>query len=242
MSGIFLTANWQKLIMANYKVQPEILQKYIPAHTELDLWNGECYISLVAFMFTDTEVKGIKVPWHTNFEEVNLRFYVKQKMGDKQWRRGVTFINEIVPRWAIAKTANWIYKENYRRCPMEHVWTKFHGVSQYAGYEWKLKNEWYTLSVDAGLEALSLEPGSEEEFIAEHYWGYTKASKSKTIAYQVEHPQWKHYKVNSYKIDVDFAKLYGPAFGFLSRMRPCSVFICQGSKVTVRKGERIKGE
>lgn len=240
MSGIFLTANWQKLIMANYKVQPELLQKYIPAHTELDLWNGDCYLSLVAFMFSDTRVMGWKIPGHINFEEVNLRFYVKQKIGVDQWRRGVAFINEIVPRWAIAQVANLAYHENYRKCRMEHVWTKFHGVSQYAGYEWKLGNEWYILSVDAELEAQALEPGSEAEFIAEHYWGYTRVTPSKTIAYQVEHPQWKQYKVNSYKMDVDFAKLYGSAFGFLTGMKPSSVFICQGSDVIVRKGERIK--
>ena len=226
--------------MANYIVQPEILQKFLPAHTELDLWNGECYLSLVGFMFMNTRVKGIRVPWHVNFEEVNLRFYVKQKIGENEWRRGVVFIKEIVPRLAIAKIANWAFKENYRTCEMEHIWTKFQGVSQHARYEWKLGKKWSMLSVDAGIEAFTLEPGSETEFISEHYWGFTKVSKSKTIVYQVEHPQWKYYQVNDYSVDVNFAKLYGAAFNFLNQMKPSSVFICQGSEVVVRNGEQIR--
>jgi len=32
----FLTAAWRNLLMANYSVDPSILQPYLPRHTELD--------------------------------------------------------------------------------------------------------------------------------------------------------------------------------------------------------------
>ena len=91
----FLNAEWRKLILANYEIDPNILKKYIPAHTELDIWNGRCYVSLVGFMFVNTKMLGMKIPFHINFEEVNLRFYVKHK-SKGEYKRGVVFIKEII--------------------------------------------------------------------------------------------------------------------------------------------------
>ena len=100
MKFTFLKAEWKKLIMVNYCIDQELLRDYIPKGTELDLWNGNCYLSLVGFMFINTRVLGLKIPKHTHFEEVNLRFYVKYKDG-KTWKRGVVFIKELVPKKAI---------------------------------------------------------------------------------------------------------------------------------------------
>ena len=79
-------------------------------------------------------------------------------------------------------------------------------------------------------------PGSEEEFITEHYWGYTRRSDGSTSAYQVEHPRWQTYRLQSYEIAVDFEKLYGPQFAFLSEQFVSSVLLAEGSAVTVRSG------
>ncbi len=117
----FLTAEWRKLAFANYEVSPDMLLPYLPYGTELDLWKDRCYVSLIGFMFQETRLKGIKIPFHVNFEEVNLRFYVKRWSG-KEWRRGVVFIKEIVPKPAIAFVANTLYNENYQSLPMKHSW------------------------------------------------------------------------------------------------------------------------
>jgi uncharacterized protein YqjF (DUF2071 family) len=74
----FLNAEWRKLAIANYVIDPATLANYLPAGTELDLWEGKYYVSLVGFMFKNTKLLGIKIPFHVNFEEVNLRFYVKR--------------------------------------------------------------------------------------------------------------------------------------------------------------------
>jgi uncharacterized protein len=87
----FLYAEWRKLALFNYTIAPEALQPFMPYGTELDLWNGKCYISLIGFMFKNTRVLGLPIPGHINFEEVNLRFYVKRKVNG-EWRRGVVFI------------------------------------------------------------------------------------------------------------------------------------------------------
>ena len=86
----FLKAEWRKLAMANYAIDKDILKKYVPAKTELDLWNDTCYVSLIGFMFLNTKVLGLKIPFHINFEEVHLRFYVNYKDGI-EWKRNVLF-------------------------------------------------------------------------------------------------------------------------------------------------------
>ena len=119
----FLTAEWRKLAFANYAIDKELLTPYLPVGTELDLWNGTCYVSLIGFLFKNTKLLGFSIPFHANFEEVNLRFYVKYKDGEN-WKRGVVFIKEIVPKFALSAVANTIYNENYETMPMTHSWSE----------------------------------------------------------------------------------------------------------------------
>jgi len=206
MAGIFLNAEWRKLAIANYEVSPAILKNYLPFKTELDLWNNRCYVSLVGFMFLNTRLKGIKIPFHSNFEEVNLRFYVKYKEAD-QWKRGVVFIKEIVPKPALAWVANTIYKENYETMKMSHSWHT-DDFSLSIEYKWKKEN-WNSFKVKAEVDPVEIYQGSEEEFITEHYWGYAKIHASRTSEYEVAHPRWKVYPIKNYSIDVNFGNIYG---------------------------------
>lgn len=75
----FLKAEWRKLAIINYEINPDLLLQYLPEGTELDFYRGKCYVSLVGFMFLNTRLLGLPIPFHRNFEEVNLRFYVKKK-------------------------------------------------------------------------------------------------------------------------------------------------------------------
>jgi len=235
VSGNFLTAEWRKLGMANYAIDQKILSNYLPNHTEIDLWHNVCYVSLVGFMFLNTKVKGLKIPFHTNFEEVNLRFYVRYNEKG-EWKRGVVFIKEIVPKPALTFVANTIYKENYETMPMHHAWEK-EGETLAVEYRWK-KKRWHSLQVIAYDAIKDIEIGSEEEFITEHYWGYTKVGNT-TLEYQVEHPRWQVYPVKSWEIDVDFGYLYGEDFGFLKNQKPKSVFLAEGSDIKVNSGIKI---
>jgi uncharacterized protein len=230
MASTFLKAEWRKLILANYEVDPAVLRPYLPQGTELDIWQGTCYVSMVGFMFLNTRVLGIPVPFHRNFEEVNLRFYVRRFDGD-QWRRGVVFIQEIVPRHAITLVANTLYGEHYATMPMRHEWLA-EVDSQNITYAWE-KNQWHTLSVKAGLQAQSIEVGSEAEFITEHYWGYTKHRRH-TSEYEVAHPRWEVYPIISSQISIDFGLMYGPDFAHLSSDSPKSIMLAEGSAIEVK--------
>ncbi len=236
MGNTFLKAEWKKLAMANYAVEKSVLEKYLPLKTEIDSWNNTCYVSLVGFMFLNTRVKGIKIPFHVNFEEVNLRFYVRYNENGK-WKRGVVFIKEIVPKPALTFVARTIYHENYETMPMDHSW-KINSNDQLVEYRWK-KGKWNTFRVTASLNPEEISNGSEEEFITEHFWGYTKINNNKTSEYGVEHPRWEIYRVSDYLIDVDFRNVYGSEFDFLKNSKPESVFLAEGSGIFVNEGKEI---
>lgn len=227
----FLNAEWRKLVMINYEVNSNVLRPYLPNGVELDFFNDKCYISVVGFMFLNTKLLGIKVPFHINFEEVNLRFYVKRKVAN-DYKRGVVFIKEIVPKPALTFVANTVYKENYQTLPMKHFW-KENDKSLTVEYQWKTKNKWNSILVETTKETKEISPNTEIEFIAEHYWGYAKVNEKKTTEYEVTHPTWKFYPVQNFKIDVNFTETYGSNFSFLKDQKPTSVFLLEGSEITV---------
>jgi len=233
----FLDAQWRKLVMVNYAVDPAILKPYVPFNTEVDLWNGTCYVSLVGFMFVDTKMLKLRIPFHVNFEEINLRFYVKHRhtAGEK---RGVVFIKEIVPRAALTLVANLLYSEKYETMPTRHSWIQ--GEEHLTvSYGWK-KGDWNNLKVVADKNPIDLVVGSEEEFITEHFWGYTKINDKVTSEYEVAHPRWQLYPVKEYEVDVDFNKVYGSDFAFLKDETPMSVYLAEGSEIIVRQGGKIR--
>jgi len=237
MKSVFLKAEWRKLAMANYTVDKSVLTKYLPFATEIDLWNDRCYVSLVGFMFVNTRLKGFRIPFHGDFEEVNLRFYVRYKH-QHEWKRGVVFIKEIVPRSAITWVANTIYNENYETMPMRHSWTIDNDCLTVT-YQWR-KQSWNSFEVEAEKKSIDIMDGSEEEFITEHFWGYTKIDAKSTSEYGVEHQRWRVYPVKNFSIEVDFQKVYGNDFAFLSNQKPVSVFLAEGSDIIVRSGTIIK--
>ncbi|HPG12813.1 MAG TPA: DUF2071 domain-containing protein [Chitinophagaceae bacterium] len=230
MKKVFLTAEWKNLIMANYEVESSVLYPYLPAKTELDLWEGKCYISLVGFMFQHVKLRGFSIPFHTRFPEVNLRFYVRYRSAEGA-RRGVVFINEIVPKPAITWVANSIYKENYITLPMKNLLSVDRSGLK-VSYSWKRK-AWNTIAVAAGSTAVALKPGSKEEFITEHFWGYAAHGKSRTVEYQVEHARWNIFPVKEYDVKCDFGNVYGRSFEFLNELKPASVFLAEGSAIKV---------
>jgi uncharacterized protein len=217
--------------MANYIIDAAILKPYLPAKTELDFYNGKCYVSLIGFMFQKTKLLGIGIPFHKDFEEVNLRFYVRYN-DNGVWKRGAVFIKEIVPKPAISIIANTLYNEKYSTMRMKHFYIK-EDNEIYLGYHWKHKGKWNKLEATTAPEALPMQPGSEEEFIAEHYWGYSKYNQQTTYEYAVQHPSWKVYTVKDHLIDCDFTALYGSSFSFLQNAQPNSVFMARGSAISI---------
>ena len=234
----FLKAEWRWLVMLNYEMDPALLRPLVPAGTELDAWGGVTYASVVGFLFRRTRVLGVPIPFHRNFEELNLRFYVRRR-GPEGWRRGVVFVKEVVPRFAIAAVARWIYNENYIALPMRHRVDLSPETGGSVEYGWRTGGRWSSVRAEVRGPARPLVEGSEEEFITEHYWGYARQRDGGCVEYQVEHPRWNVWRAESAALDADVAALYGPAFAGPLSAAPRSALVADGSAIVVRQGRRV---
>lgn len=229
----FLTAAWNDLVMLNYEVDPAVLQPLVPRGTELDFWRGKVLVSMVGFMFLNTKLLGIPIPFHRHFEEVNLRFYVRRK-GAEGWQRGVVFIKEIVPKIAIATVARVCYNENYEAMAMRHQITP-----EAISYSWRRDKEWSFLQAQMSGGPQPWQAGSEEEFITEHYWGYARQRDGGTVEYRVEHPPWLVWRATGATFKCDIGEIYGAQFEPYLQASPTSAFVAVGSPVTVYQGTRL---
>ena len=235
----FVTAEWRDLLMLNYPIERAVLDPLVPPGTVLDTYRGVAYVSVVGFRFLNTRVLGVAVPFHRDFEEVNLRFYVR-RFADGDWRRGVVFIKEIVPRPAIAAIARAAYNERYVSLPMRHrLMRATGGALMSVEYQWDFQGRLNRMRADTAGESFASAAGSLEEFIMEHYWGYVIQRNGGCMEYEVEHPRWRIHHTKGATLDCDAAQLYGPQFGASLGAMPISAFLTEGSAVTIYRGVRI---
>jgi uncharacterized protein len=191
---VFLSAEWRDLLMLNYEADPSLLRIYIPHGTKLDSFGGKTYVSLVGFRFLETKLFGfLPIPFHTNFDEVNLRFYV---------RRGVVFIREIVPRRAIASIARIVYGENYVALTMRHRVQRT-PPSLSAEYQFRIASAWCTLRAATSGDPVPPQRDSLEQFITEHYWGYSARHEKESLEYRVSHVPWRVWSCTSAAFEGD---------------------------------------
>lgn len=235
---MFLTAEWRDLVMLNYEVDASLLHKFVPAGTQLDRWHDRVFLSLVGFRFLKTKFLGVSVPFHRNFEEVNLRFYVRRAEG-QEIRRGVVFIREIVPRWAIAKAARAFYNENYVALPMSNRIDRTGLTELRAEYSWKFRSRWNRMHAAGKGEPTLPEADSQEQFIAEHYWGYAAQREGGCVEYRVDHPVWRVWAAQDAAFEGSVEDLYGAEFAAELGKKPASAFLAQGSQVVVYRGRRL---
>ena len=237
---VFLTAEWRSLVMINYAVEPAVLAPHVPRGVELDLWEGEALASMVGFLFLKTRVLGLPIPFHRNFDEVNLRFYVRRRSAEG-WRRGVVFVREIVPRFAIAALARVAYNEPYLSLPMRHCAPSVPTPGARLEFGWRFRGRWQSLGATLAGEPREIGEGSAEEFIFEHYYGYTRQRDGGTVEYHVEHPRWRAWQTTEPFLDADVPALYGEPFAAFLGGKPRSAFVAEGSPVLVRRAVRLAG-
>jgi uncharacterized protein YqjF (DUF2071 family) len=240
---VFLTAQWRDLILLNYAIEPELLERYLPPGLEIDFWNERTYISLVAFRFQDTRLCGLAIPFHRNFPEVNLRFYVKRALPDGV-RRGVVFLREVAPRRAVAYIARKFYGEKYLALPMRSTITRderFAGLASHARYEWRLGKQQFAIEAASNAMPRCPEPDSLDEYIIEHYWAYSAdpCESINCIEYEVEHPPWMIQTADLASFTGEAASLYGHELARVLARPPDSAFLADGSAVSVHRGTAV---
>lgn len=235
MAKRFLTADWRNLFLVTYAFPPDVLAPYLLSGLEPDTLDGQAFASLVAFDFHNTRVKGIRVPFHINFPEINLRYYVKNV---KTGERGVGFVREIVPLPAITMVANWLYNENYATHPTRSKnWQDTEG--QHFSYATKVGGRWHKMAVTTDPTAILPEPSALDDFFKEQTCGFGQTRRGQPLKYAVKHPRWRKHPIRKYQLDVDFLTLYGPHWAFLQTATPFHVMLAKGSAIEVYGAEEV---
>lgn len=238
-----LAAAWRRLVMLNFEVDPAALAPLVPRGTELDDFEGATYASIVGFMFLDSRLFGLPIPFHHSFEEVNLRFYVRRR-ADDGWRRAVVFVRELAPKRCVSWVARTFYGEHYVTVPMAHGMdeheTDADAPPRRVEYAWihrcRPGRVVATCDADAWTTPAA---GSLAEFIVEHYWAYTALPRGRTREYRVAHPRWHVAPAASASFSANVANLYVGAFApFLSKP-PASALLVDGSPVRVYSGRLL---
>lgn len=226
---VFLTARWQDLILITYDVDPGMLQPYIPEGLEADTINGRGFVSLVAFDFLDTKVKGLKIPFHVNFPEINLRIYVKNKE-----KRGVVFVREFVPKTVIPLIANTIYNENYKAIKMKSSVEKNGAI--FINHTIEINKQEFHINLQAENKPYLPPADSTEHFFKEHEWGFGTSKAGKPLIYKVEHPFWNICPIRKYEHNFDFGVVYGKYWESLNNNAPYNITYALGSEIKVFEG------
>lgn len=232
MSRPFLTATWQHLLFANYEADRALVQRYVPRGTELDLLDGRALVSIVAFRFLQTRLLGVPVPLHRDFDEVNLRAYVRRKEKGG-WRRGVVFVRELVPKPAIAWTARLAYNEPYRAVRMRHHLAIDPNTGGSVQYEWRQAGDWHSVRGEVHGRPQSVDPDSAIGFITEHYLGYTPQRSGRTVEYTVSHPRWNVWDGARVDFRCNVPAVYGAEWSEALGTAPWSAFVCDGAPVSI---------
>jgi uncharacterized protein YqjF (DUF2071 family) len=227
-AAAFLTADWQHVLGVTYAVDEALLAPHLPRGAQIDTLEGSPRVSIVAFRFRHTRLRGVPIPLHVNFSEINLRFYVR--LHD---RRAVVFIREFVTRPAIALVAKLSYNEPYRTIRMrdEVLGAREDGlVGVRHRFGRGLRNR---LEAWADPEPVVPEPGSAAHWLTHHDLGVGRARDGAARSYEVEHPVWALHEVRSLDVAVDFGALYGSQWAVLADAEPSHVTLAEGSGVAI---------
>lgn len=228
----FLTATWRYLLNVTFPVPPEILHPHVPPGVELDVQNGRAFASIVAFHFLDTRVKGLKIPFHVNFPEINLRYYVKR--GEQ---RGVVFWKELVPKPAIAWVANGLYNEPYYPARMRVDLREEAGL-HHLRHDFRYGGKDHRITARFRPPLHTPAEDSPAHYFKEHDIGFGLSHRGNTLSYDVIHPRWAIYDLLDWQLDMDFAALYGPQWAFLASTQPVNALLAEGSAVEVYPARR----
>ena len=218
MAPALLAGEWRDLALLNWFVDPAILRPRVPAGAELDTWEGRGVLSLVGLRFLHLRLLGLPVPGMQAFTQVNVRFYVRRRVGE-EIRHGVCFVLAMVPRRLLTLGARLAMHEPFETFPTR---VAHHRAPDGAGglsYQWQGGNQggtgdggWHRMQVVLDAAAVRApEDGSLETFVLHRFWGFTQQPDGTTLEYRVEHPCWRVAAVNDFDLSAQWEGLRVPA-------------------------------
>lgn len=191
--GPIFMCDWQDAVFLHFAVDRAVLQPIIPF--PLDLWEGEAYMSLVAFdqqRFRTPLGGGVVSPLVRPFGShlfCNLRTYVRLEADP-----GIYFLREWVPNPVgavfVPLTIGLPYRLSQLRYEHDRREGIFWGQVISGGRELDL-----SARIDYDAQVSMPEPGSLDDFLLERYTGFTVAIGGRRQKFHIWHPPWSQHRV-----------------------------------------------
>lgn len=236
----FLSGHCSHIILLNYGIDPTLLSPHLPPSIEADLFNGRGYLSLVGLQFHDLRAGGLPLPFYRHYAQVNLRGYVRRRLGNGTWRHGVVFIRQIVPHRLIAWAARRLFHETVVAHRIDCVTAMDGQGGDAVEYGWHCRDQRHSIKALLRPQPRWAVPSAEQDFFVNRHWGYSAQQSKGGLEYRFDHPPWQAFQSPAAETAASVGDFYGSPFDDILKRPPDSAFASNGSMIALHHGQRAE--
>lgn len=172
---------WNDAIFLHWKVDLALLRKLVHKDIEIDLFEGEAWVSLVAFDMENIKLKKFPAfPPVSNFHEINIRTYVKH-----EHKTGVYFLSLEASKKLSTYIAKTISELPYRYSKMSREENYYKSANiQY--------QDRFELNFKVGKEKTN--KTKLDKWLTERY-ALFQEGKTCINEFEIHHPEWPIFDV-----------------------------------------------
>lgn len=203
---------WNRAIFLHWQVDLVELKNFVSEEIEIDLFEGKPWVSLVAF--TMEKIRPRYLPYFppiSNFDEINIRTYVKLKN-----KKGVYFLSIEGGKKLSCKISKLISKLPYRFSKMKRTSNKYSSNNSEFGDEFNID-----FSIGKKVEKKS----KLDEWLTERY-ALFQGSNTSINEFEIHHLEWEIKELEFEKLKVNYSR-----FGKLLNERPDKIQYSDGVQV-----------
>jgi uncharacterized protein YqjF (DUF2071 family) len=205
---------WDQLLFLHWEVDPLALRPLVDARLELDLFEGRCFVGLVAFEMQQVRPFNALPPFPTaqDFGEINLRTYVHHRGREP----GVWFFSLDAASSLVVAAARVGWSLPYHRATVEVE------ALPGGGRSWHSVRHWPPPGRGAGVRARCMpgeslppqQPGSLEFFLSERYQFYVERH-GELLRARIHHAPYPLQRADSVEVETSLLEAAGlpPSLG-----------------------------
>lgn len=175
--------SWRDLLFAHWPVPAERMRALVPAPLELDVFEGDAWVTLAPFRVAGLRLRGLPpFPGVSDFPELNLRTYVRAA-----GRAGVWFFSLDAASAMAVTAARTLYRLPYHHAAMRLA--RANGWIDYSSRRMRGDAVFEARYRPTG-EAILPVPGTLAHFLTERYALYTVLRNGRVLGVQIHHSPW----------------------------------------------------
>lgn len=185
---------WNHALFLHWKVSPDLLELFIPKDLTLDTFNGEAWISVVAFTMEKIRPKNLPAfAPVSDFHEINIRTYVTHN-----GKPGVYFLNIEAQKLVSAKLSKLLSGLPYEKAKMIRV--RKNPLQEYTS---DLKKKGFRFSAKYTVSDKPVSKTELDLWLTERYCLYLDRGP-KTYIYEIHHLPWELQQVDIEDIHTNY--------------------------------------